>query len=304
MAALWTSDDAARATGGQATAGWVASGVSIDTRSLQPGDLFVALKDVRDGHDFVAQALQKGAAAALVSRIPDNVPAGAPLLLVDDVLGALAALGRAARARSRARVIGVTGSAGKTSTKEMLRHVLAGQGRVHAAEKSYNNHWGVPLTLARMPEDATFAVIEIGMNHPGEISPLAAMARPDIAVVTTVVEAHLAAFASLGDIAREKAEIFTGLAPQGIAILRGDLDVSPILQKVAGQHAAQVLTFGSGARVSLSLETVQLENGITRAVARVNGKDLHYSLGAAGIRSTLPSPTHICSPRSWTKQPG
>lgn len=282
MAALWTSDDAARATGGQATAGWVASGVSIDTRSLQPGDLFVALKDVRDGHDFVAQALQKGAAAALVSRIPDNVPAGAPLLLVDDVLGALAALGRAARARSRARVIGVTGSAGKTSTKEMLRHVLAGQGRVHAAEKSYNNHWGVPLTLARMPEDATFAVIEIGMNHPGEISPLAAMARPDIAVVTTVVEAHLAAFASLGDIAREKAEIFTGLAPQGIAILRGDLDVSPILQKVAGQHAAQVLTFGSGARVSLSLETVQLENGITRAVARVNGKDLHYSLGAAG----------------------
>ena len=171
---LWTSDEAVAATGGRTTGPWAARGVSIDTRTLQPGDLFVALKDVRDGHDFVGQALEKGAAAALVSRVPDGLSSGAPLLVVPDVLKALEDLGRAARARAKARVVGVTGSVGKTSTKEMLRVVLGGQGRVHAAEASYNNHWGVPLTLARLPREADFAVIEIGMNHPGEIAPLAA----------------------------------------------------------------------------------------------------------------------------------
>ncbi|MCX7286579.1 MAG: Mur ligase family protein, partial [Rhodobacterales bacterium] len=171
--ALWTSADATRATGGRSTADWQATGVSIDTRTLQPGDLFVALKDVRDGHDFVAEALGRGAAAALVSRIPDGVPETAPLLVVPDVLLALEALGAAARARTNARVVGVTGSVGKTSTKEMLRAILSGQGTTHAAEASYNNHWGVPLTLARMPPETRFAVIEIGMNHPGEIAPLA-----------------------------------------------------------------------------------------------------------------------------------
>jgi UDP-N-acetylmuramoyl-tripeptide--D-alanyl-D-alanine ligase len=174
---LWTSADAAAATHGRATAPFAATGVSIDTRTLAPGDLFVALKDARDGHDFVAQALANGAAAALVSRIPEGLPPDAPLLVVADVLGALCDLGTAARARTKARVIGVTGSVGKTSTKEMLRAALSGQGRVHAAEASYNNHWGVPLTLARMPPDADFAVIEIGMNHPGEIAPLARLAR-------------------------------------------------------------------------------------------------------------------------------
>ena len=165
---------------------WAASGVSIDTRTLQPGDLFVALKDVRDGHDFVAAALEKGAAAALVSRIPDNVPNDAPLLLVDDVLVGLEDLGRAARARTDAKVIAVTGSAGKTSTKDLLRAVLGAQGKTHAAEASYNNHWGVPLTLARMPENTEYAVIEIGMNHPGEIAPLSKLAATHkIAVIPT-----------------------------------------------------------------------------------------------------------------------
>ncbi|MES2549061.1 MAG: UDP-N-acetylmuramoyl-tripeptide--D-alanyl-D-alanine ligase, partial [Pseudomonadota bacterium] len=191
---LWTSLDAAQATGGQVTKAWAASGVSIDTRTLQPGDLFVALKDARDGHEFVAQALEKGAAAALVSRIPDGVAADAPLLIVPDVLQALEALGGFARARTTAKVVGVTGSVGKTSTKEMLRAILSGQGKTHAAEASYNNHWGVPLTLARMPQDADFAVIEIGMNHPGEIAPLARLARLDVAMVTTVAPAHLEAF--------------------------------------------------------------------------------------------------------------
>ena len=177
-APLWSSAEAEAATGGNATHPFSCTGVSIDTRSLEPGDLFVALKDLRDGHDFVAQALAKGAAAALVSRVPEGCSLADPLLVVPDVLDALTALGRAGRARAKARVIAVTGSVGKTSTKEMLRSVLAVLGKVHAAEASFNNHWGVPLTLARLPQDADFAVVEIGMNSPGEIAPLARLTRP------------------------------------------------------------------------------------------------------------------------------
>jgi len=223
MAVLWSAAEAAAATGGEAIGNWQASGVSIDSRSLHPGDLFVALKDARDGHAFVAQALAAGAAAALVSYRPEGVAVGAPLLVVPDVPAALVALGAAGRARTTARVIAVTGSAGKTSTKEMLRTVLGGQARVHAAQDSYNNHWGVPLTLARMSADCDFAVIEIGMNHPGEIAPLARLARPHVALITTIAAAHLAAFDSIEAIAREKAEILAGLEPGGIAVLPADL---------------------------------------------------------------------------------
>ena len=230
MTVLWTAADAAAATGGRCTTDWRANGVSIDTRTLRPGDLFIALSDVRDGHDFVAAALQAGAAAAMVARVPGGVNPGAPLLIVDDVLAGLTRLGIAGRARTNAKVIGVTGSVGKTSTKEMLRVMLSGQGRVHAAEASYNNHWGVPLTLARMPVETEFAVIEIGMNHPGEIAPLSRMADLDVAVITTVGAAHLEAFANIDGIALEKATIIDGLRPHGVAILPADLDVTPILQ--------------------------------------------------------------------------
>jgi UDP-N-acetylmuramoyl-tripeptide--D-alanyl-D-alanine ligase len=242
---LWTSLEAAAATGGRNSADWQANGVSIDTRSLQQGDLFVALKDVRDGHDFVAYALANGAAAALVSRIPDGVPETAHLLIVPDVLEALAALGAAARARTAAKVIGVTGSVGKTSTKEMLRAVLSRQGRTHAAEASYNNHWGVPLTLARMPADTEFAVIEIGMNHPGEIAPLARLAKLDVAMITTVAPAHLEAFESIEGIAHEKAAIMAGLLPDGTAILPADIATAPILMAKAKAVGANLQTFGT-----------------------------------------------------------
>ena len=242
---LWTSAEAVTATHGRTTAPWQANGVSIDTRTLQKGDLFVALKDARDGHDFVAQALAGGAAAALVSRIPEGVAADAPLLIVPDVLAALTALGAAARARTTAKVIGVTGSVGKTSTKEMLRAVLSRQGRTHAAEASYNNHWGVPLTLARMPADAQFAVIEIGMNHPGEIAPLARLARLDVALVTTVAAAHLEAFDSIESIAVEKAAIIDGLVPGGTAILPADIGTAPILLAKARAAHARIHTFGT-----------------------------------------------------------
>lgn len=241
---LWTAEQAAAATGGRARGDWAATGVSIDTRTLRPGDLFVALKAARDGHDFVAQALEKGAAAALVSHVPEDVADDASLLIVKDVQRALEALGEAARASTRARVVAVTGSVGKTSTKEMLRTVLGAQGSVHAAEKSYNNHWGVPLTLARLPKDVDFAVIEIGMNNPGEIAPLARMARPHVAMVTIVAPAHLAAFESLDGIAEEKASIFKGLEPFGVAVYNGDLDVSHILRDRALAPTRRRISFG------------------------------------------------------------
>ncbi len=241
---LWSAVEAVAATGGDSRAHWAATGVSIDTRTLAAGDLFVALAAARDGHDFVAEALARGAAAALVSRVPDGVPAGAPLLVVDDVLTALTALGRGGRARSRARVVAITGSVGKTSTKEMLRAALAGQGRVHAAVASYNNHWGVPLTLARMPHDTDVAIVEIGMNRPGEIAPLSRLARPHVAMITTVAPAHLEAFDDIEGIAREKASIFEGLEPNGTAVLNGDLPTTPILEAAARAAGARVVRFG------------------------------------------------------------
>ena len=280
--ALWTSEDAVAATGGHSTAQWQANGVSIDTRTLQPGDLFVALTDARDGHDFVASALAKGAAAALVSHIPDGLPKGAPLLIVDDVLLGLQRLGLAARARTRARVIGVTGSVGKTSTKEMLRMMLSGQGRVHAAEASYNNHWGVPLTLARMPEDADFAVIEIGMNHPGEIAPLAKMARLDVAMITIVAAAHLEAFENVEGIAVEKAAVLEGLIPGGYAILPADLAVTPILLAKAAAVGAQVTTFGAGETADYQMTSVAIGDSTTVVKASRRGKALLYKILSPG----------------------
>ncbi|WP_096786498.1 UDP-N-acetylmuramoyl-tripeptide--D-alanyl-D-alanine ligase [Rhodobacter sp. CZR27] len=282
MTPLWTSAEAEAATGGRATAAFAANGVSIDTRTLRPGDLFVALKDVRDGHDFVAQALEKGAAAALVSRVPEGVAADAPLLVVPEVLAALEAMGRAARARTQARVVAVTGSVGKTSTKEMLRATLGGQGRVHAAEASYNNHWGVPLTLARMPADADFAVIEIGMNHPGEIAPLARLARPHVALITTVAPAHLEAFASLDAIAEEKAAIVEGLEPGGTAILPADLGVTPILTDRARQAGARTVLFGTSAAADWRLSDVQITPEATIARATHAGTPLLFKVLTPG----------------------
>ncbi len=279
---LWTSADAVTATGGRSTAKWKASGVSIDTRTIQPGDLFVALKDIRDGHDFVATALAKGAAAALVSHIPDDAAPDAPLLIVDDVLQALEKLGAFARARTRAKVVGVTGSVGKTSTKEMLRRILSGQGRTHAAEASYNNHWGVPLTLARMPQDTDFAVIEIGMNHPGEIAPLARLADLDVALITIVATAHLEAFSDLAGIAREKAAIFDGLRPHGTAIFPGDQSITPILQEAAQKAGVKAITFGTNATADYHLAQVKLCDTATIVQATRQGTPALFKVLSPG----------------------
>ena len=198
-APLWTSADVIAATGGEAIGGtWTASGVSIDSRTLEKGDLFVAIAgENSDGHAYVEGALKRGAAAALVSHASEAMRAAGPLVLVPDTLAALNALGRAARRRTQAKVVAVTGSVGKTGTKEALRLILSEQGATHASAASYNNMWGVPLSLARMPADTRFGIFEVGMNHPGEITPLSKLVEPFAALITTVEAVHMAFFDSV-----------------------------------------------------------------------------------------------------------
>jgi UDP-N-acetylmuramoyl-tripeptide--D-alanyl-D-alanine ligase len=222
MTALYTAKALQHALGGTMTRPFHVTGVSIDTRTLQPGDLFVALvTETGDGHDYVAAALDRGAAGALVHRmhgLPDDVP----LLVVGDTLAGLTALAAFARSRFTGAVAAITGSVGKTTTKEMLRTILTESGETHAAFASYNNHWGVPLTLARAPENADYAVIEIGMNHPGEIAPLAKLAAPDVAVITSVEATHIGNMGSLDAIAAEKAGIAQGVLQGGKVVLPAD----------------------------------------------------------------------------------
>lgn len=279
---MWTAQDAVRATGGKTGGDWRATGVSIDTRTLAAGDMFIALKDIRDGHDFVAAALNAGAAAAMVSRVPDGLKGDPRLLIVPDVLTALEGLGRCARARTNARVVGVTGSVGKTSTKEMLRKILGGQGRVHAAEASYNNHWGVPLTLARLPVDADFAIIEIGMNHAGEIAPLARMADLDVAMITTVAAAHLEAFADVTEIAHEKAAIVDGLRAGGTIVIPADLDVTPILRAKAAGCGMRVISFGSDKTADYHLDQITLTDLATVVQAHFGAEKMLFKVASLG----------------------
>ncbi len=282
MSALWTSTDAVAATGGHSDRAWTASGVSIDTRTIAPGDLFVALTDQRDGHDFVAQALRKGASAAMVRFRPEGVAEDAPLLIVEDVLEGLGALAVVARARAQAKVIAVTGSVGKTSTKDMLRTALGGQGRVHAAEKSYNNHWGVPLTLARMPAETDYAIIEIGMNAPGEIAPLSRLARPHVAMITTIAAVHMAAFKNLKGIAIEKAAIFEGLEPGGVAVLNRDMEKYGTIARLAGKQTDKVLRFGWSGRPEFAMDRINLTEYATSAQAKIDGRFVMFKLAAPG----------------------
>ena len=257
---LWRGKEMLEATGGSLSRPFDASGVSIDTRTLVPGDLFVALVgDGRDGHAFLADAFAKGASGAMVH--PDAVKAGArpriedaALLRVDDTFAGLTRLGGFARSRfdeGNGRVVAVTGSVGKTTTKEMLRWALSAFGSTHAAVASYNNHWGVPLTLARTPRDTAFCITEIGMNHAGEIAPLARLARPHVAVITTIAKAHVGHLGSLEAIADEKASIMRGLEAGGIAVLPADSDQLARLRAAA--DGATVLTFGTDAAADVRL---------------------------------------------------
>ena len=282
--ALWTSEEAARATGGRAEGAWRAEGVSIDSRTLLPGDLFVALRGPTfDGHAFVAEALARGAAAAVVARRPDGVE-GAALLLVDDTLKALQDLGRAARARARAGIVGVTGSVGKTGVKEALLLALGRQGATHASVGSFNNHWGVPLSLARTPPAARFAVFEMGMNHAGEIAPLTRQVRPHVAVITTVEAVHIENFSSVEAIADAKAEIFLGLEQGGTAVLERDNRHFERLRRLAqAGGVGRILSFGRAAEADVRLLAEAEESDRTTTVeADVHGMPLIYRLGIAG----------------------
>lgn len=243
---LWTSSDAAQATGGSVSHAWGATGVSINTRSLQPGDLFIALHGPNsDGHDYVAGAFEKGAAAACVSHRPPVLDPDTALLVVDDTQKALEDLGCAARTRTCARVIAVTGSVGKTGTKEALKTVLSDQGRTVASEGSLNNHWGVPLSLARIPHDADYAVLEMGMNHPGELTPLSNMVRPHVCLITTIAPAHTEFFDSTDDIADAKAEIFKGAEPGAVAVLNADIaEFDRLYDAARGANLGRIVTFG------------------------------------------------------------
>lgn len=289
-AALWTSRDAAAATGGKAMAAFAANGVSIDSRTVQKNDLFVALKGPNhDGHDHVASALAAGAAAAMVTHTPAGVPADAPLLVVLDTLRGLEGLGRAARARSRAKVAAVTGSVGKTSTKEALRLALDAGGKparpTHASAASFNNHIGVPLTLARLPDDAAFAVFEIGMNHAGEITPLTKMVRPNAAIVTTVEGVHTENFADgIDGVAAAKAEIFDGFTPgDGVAVLNRDNRFFDFLaERAKARGARRVVGFGADAKAEFRLAEFKPEPAASTVIAEAEGRRLTYRIGAPG----------------------
>jgi UDP-N-acetylmuramoyl-tripeptide--D-alanyl-D-alanine ligase len=266
------------------------SGLSIDTRTLAPGEAFFAIQgEARDGHDFVAAALEKGAGLAVVSR-SDGFPSDARLLVVDDVLGGLTDLARAARARSAARIAAVTGSVGKTGTKEALRLALGAEGETHASVASYNNHWGVPLSVARMPASAKFGVFELGMNHAGELTPLTALVRPHVAIVTTIEPVHFEFFGSLEAIADAKAEIFTGIEPGGVAVL--NRDNSQFERLAAAARAAgveRIVTCGEKRGADARLLEASLQGDSSTVRASILGTEVTYKLGAPGRHVVLNS---------------
>ena len=267
-------------------------GISIDTRTIAPGEAFFAIKgDNRDGHDFVVAALAAGAGLAVVAADKRaSFPKDAPLLVVPDVLDGLRELARAARARSQARIVGVTGSVGKTGTKEALRLALARQGETHASAASYNNHWGVPLSLARCPETACYAVFEMGMNHAGEIEPLTRLVRPQVAIVTTVEPVHLEFFGSVAAIADAKAEIFLGLEPGGAAVINRDNPQFARLEQSAKRAGVErVVSFGEHARAQARLMQCSLQSDGSTVRARILGTDVTYKLGAPGRHLVLNS---------------
>jgi len=275
---LWTSEEAAKVTGGEAKGSWNATGLSIDTRSLQWGELFVPLKDARDGHDFIPNARAAGASAV----ISENPNEQAPALIVRDSLQAMRDLAVAARKRCPAKRIAVTGSVGKTSLKEAVSAICLSAGRTHKSIKSFNNHWGVPLTMAGMAQDTEFGVFEVGMNHAGELADLSPLIAPDVAIITKIAPAHLAHFKDVSAIAAAKAEIFEGLVEDGIAVLNRDDDFFDYLSQKAKDKGANIVTFGehedSDVRISKMVSNVGEQN----ATLTIDGKDYELVLPLDG----------------------
>jgi len=294
MSVLWTLDAMVAAMRAEKSGALPAdlSGLSIDTRTIANGEAFFAIKgDNRDGHDFVDAALKAGAGLAVVARDKrGQFAADAPLLIVADVLEALRELARAARARSQAKIVAVTGSVGKTSTKEALKLALSADGETHASAASYNNHWGVPLSLARLPASARYAVFEIGMNHAGEITPLTKLVRPHVAIVTAIAPVHLEYFGSLKKIADAKAEIFSGLELGGAAVLnRDNRQFMQLAKAAAAAGAARIVSFGANAKADARLLRHSLQAETSTVEARILGQPITYKLGAPGKHLVLNS---------------
>ena len=286
MSALWAETELTDALGAPPSERLRSpvEGVSIDTRTLAPGDLFFAIKgETHDGHDHVARAFEAGSSAAVVhwDRVRDLAALG-PVFAADETLKALERLGVAARARSVARIVAVTGSVGKTSTKEMLRAILGASGDTHASAASYNNHWGVPLTLSRLPARAEFGVFEIGMNHAGEITPLVRMVRPHAALITTIAPVHIEYLGSIKAIADAKAEIFLGLESNGTAILNRDAPQFERLAAAARVRGVPVRTFGASPGCDAVLIAREETDAGSRVTAKVAGRSLRFDLGAPG----------------------
>jgi UDP-N-acetylmuramoyl-tripeptide--D-alanyl-D-alanine ligase len=284
--ALWTVDAMAAAMGAQRQGALPqsVSGLSIDSRTIASGDAFFAIADRRDGHEFVATALaaQAGLAVVAAGRRSQFAPE-TPLLIVPDVLAGLRDLAAAARARTQAKVIAVTGSVGKTGTKEALRLALAKDGETHASVASYNNHWGVPLSLARCPESARYAVLEMGMNHPGEIAPLSRLARPHVAVITTIAPVHLEFFGTLAKIADAKAEIFLGLEAGGAAVLnRDNSQFAHLARRAKAAGVTRIVSFGEHAKADARLIKYALQPSCSTVQADILGNELTYKIGAPG----------------------
>lgn len=282
MEPLWTLQAIAATCNTQASSDAPVTGISIDTRTLQPGDLFVALRDVRDGHDFVADAIRKGAAGALVAC--DVAGVGSDRLVkVPDTLKGLEDMARARRRQIAGRVAAVTGSVGKTSTKEALRHLLALQAPTHASVASYNNLWGVPLSLARMPVDTSYGIFEIGMNHAGEITPLTAQVRPHVAIVTMVAAVHLENFDSVAGIADAKGEIFSGLEPGGVAVINGDIAwTERLVDHARAGRASRIVTYGRAAGADFRLVEQTLHEDHSEVTVMHAGRSVRYRIGAPG----------------------
>jgi UDP-N-acetylmuramoyl-tripeptide--D-alanyl-D-alanine ligase len=290
MIALWTQSELTPVLGTpSAPLAAAVCGVSIDSRTLSPGDLFIAIKgETHDGHDHIARAFEAGAAAAVVARQrAASLPALGPVFAAEDTLHAMERLGIAARVRSPANIVAVTGSVGKTTAKEMLRTMLGDCGSTHASAASFNNHWGVPLSLARMPAVADFGVFEIGMNHAGEITPLVRMVRPHVALITVIAPVHIEYLGSIEAIADAKAEIFSGLEPGGAAVLNHETPLFDRLADAARGCGARILTFGASEGADARLVDTADAGSDSRVRARIRGRDLVFELGAPGRHMAL-----------------
>jgi UDP-N-acetylmuramoyl-tripeptide--D-alanyl-D-alanine ligase len=284
---LWDAEDVVRAVRGRCLheQSWGATGVSIDSRTVAKGDLFIALQGpVHDGHDHVAAAFAAGAAAALVARQPLQVPPDSPLVFVEDTFQALQELGRAGRDRAQGKIIAVTGSVGKTSTKEMIRLALGAVGKTFANPGSLNNHWGLPLALACLPADADYGIFEMGMNHASELAALSVLGRPDIAVITTVEAVHLEFFPSVEAIADAKAEVFQGMNDKGIAVLNHDNEHFVRLASAAKSRGIKkILSFGQTVKTDAAMIDCAPTFGGNHIDAIIAGQDIHYSISARGM---------------------